>query len=284
MSGGQGPEPTQNRRGAFAPRVMLAGVDFDMVDFDGALDIIVRLASDGRRHHVVTANVDHVMLLRRNERFRRAYEFASLRVADGAPIVLLSKLVGRPLPVRVTGSDLFELVCERAQSEGLSVGFLGGRPDAVPIALDKLRLQFPELRIAGAHCPPYGFDTDAAQSAEAVAAVDEMQPDLLFVLLGAPKQETWFQDHAQSMPPLAALHFGASLDFYAGIVQRAPSVWRRFGLEWLYRLVKEPRRMWRRYLVRDVGFFRILVFETLRARVYPRRPPEMRLPATDPST
>lgn len=274
--------PSSNRRSSFAPRVTLAGIEFDMVDFDGAVDIIVRLASDGRRHHVVTANVDHVMLLRQNEKFRRAYEFASLRVADGAPIVLLSRLVGRPLPVRVTGSDLFEMVCARAESEGLSVAVLGGRPDGVPIALDKLRKQFPDLRVAGSHCPPYGFDTDVDQTAAAIAAVNDMEPDLLFLMLGAPKQENWFQDHAQAMPPLVAMHFGASLDFYAGIVQRAPSVWRRFGLEWLYRLVQEPRRMWRRYLVRDIGFLRVLLSETVRARLFPGRRPEVRSPAEDP--
>lgn len=261
--------PARNRRASLGPRVNVAGVDFDVVDLDEAEDRIVALARDGRRHQVVTANVDHLMLLRQNADFRDAYEFASLRVADGAPIVMLSRLIGDPLPARVTGSDLFQRVCARAEIEGLSVGFVGAREDTIPIAMEKLAVDYPKLRVAGAHCPPVGFEHDSDLTREAVVATDEMNADLTFVLLGAPKQENWWHANMRDIAPTVALHFGASLDFYAGTVNRAPRVWQRLGLEWAYRLIKEPRRMWRRYLVRDLGFLWVMARVTFQARLMP---------------
>jgi exopolysaccharide biosynthesis WecB/TagA/CpsF family protein len=273
------PAPQRNRRAPLAPRINVAGVEFDAVDFGQATDAIVKLAKDGRRHHVVTGNVDHLMLLRRDPEFRRAYEMASLRVADGSPVVWLSKLIGTPLPERVTGSDLFPLVCERAQTEGLSIGVLGGREEGVPRALARLSIDYPNLRVAGFHCPPEGFEDDPELSAEAVAAVNEMQPDLLFVCLGAPKQERWWARNHLEVGPTVALHFGAAVDFYAGVVQRAPALFQRAGLEWLYRVLREPGRMWRRYLVRDMRFLAVMARVTLQARLVPGAGRHLRAPS-----
>ena len=238
-----------------AARSRVCGIDFDRVTPLEAVEAVERLVASGVRHHVVTANVDHVVLLERDAAFREVYAGASLILADGAPIAALARLERRPLPGRVTGADLLSPLLERAAERGWRVFALGGRPGAIERAQARAAIEIPGLRLEG-HCPPVGFERDRGELEHAFACVAAAPPDLLVVALGSPKQELFWSEHAHRLPPCVAVHSGAALDFYAGLQRRAPGRMQRAGLEWLFRAATEPRLL-TRYFGRDLRFFRI---------------------------
>ena len=236
-------------------RVELAGVSVDALDFDAVVDAIVARAQDGAAPaYVVTPNAHHVTLLQDDPLLREIYGNAFLVVPDGVPLLWAARLLGTPLRGRVNGTDLFERLCARAADHGLSVFLLGGREGAADAAAAKLRARHPALRICGTCCPPLGFETDPAQSARVTAAIETARPHLLFVGLGAPKQEYWMYRNCGQLQVPVSLGIGVSFEFVAGTVPRAPRWMQRTGLEWLHRVVSEPKRLWKRYLAGNARF------------------------------
>jgi len=229
------------------------------VHFQEALELLTKMAKGDRPSYAVTANVDHVVRYRRCPSLRHLYQEADLCVADGTPVIWASRIVGRPLPERVTGSDLFPALCARAAEENLSVFFLGGSPGAAEAAAEVLKRKHPALRVAGTYCPPFGFEKDAAKCARSVELVHKARPDILFVGLGSPKQEEWIAKHRDRCGAKLSVGIGISFSFVAGHVKRAPRWLQRLGLEWFHRLIQEPGRLWKRYLWTDLGFL-FLVF------------------------
>jgi N-acetylglucosaminyldiphosphoundecaprenol N-acetyl-beta-D-mannosaminyltransferase len=229
-----------------------------------AIDHIVSLCRARHGGTVLTPNVDHVCLAEQSEALVEAYASASLSLVDGKPLVWLSRLAGAPLPEKISGSDLAEPLVARLASEGLSLFLLGAEEGVGALAADALTERHPGLKIAGVMSPPFGFERDVAQNASVVRAVQEAAPDVVFVCLGAPKQELWMAAHKDALAPAVMIGLGATLDFIAGRVRRAPAWVSDAGLEWLYRLAQEPRRLAGRYLVRDRAFAGIAL-RTLRA-------------------
>ena len=176
---------------------------------------------------------------------------ADLVTADGMPIVLLSKLLRDPLPERVTGADMVPMICRRCAEEGLSVYVLGGDREAIEEAFGKLRMENGELRIAGVDPAFVKLDEDQP---EIVARINAAQPDILFVALGNPKQELWMGRHRGKIDVGAMIGVGGTFNFIAGKVKRAPRWMQRYGLEWIYRIIQEPGRLWRRYAYGLVKF------------------------------
>jgi N-acetylglucosaminyldiphosphoundecaprenol N-acetyl-beta-D-mannosaminyltransferase len=241
--------------------VALFGLRFLAADLDGAAEAIAGAVAAGARGYVVTPNVDHVVRLRRDAAFRRAYEGAAFVVADGMPLVWASRLLGRPLKGRVTGADLLPALCAVAAARGYSVFLLGGGDGVAPRAAAALLARFPGLRIAGTHTPPPGFGDAPGPVEAALDAVARARPDILFVGLGAPKQELWVHAHWDRIAATVAVCCGAAIDFAAGARSRAPGWVQHAGVEWLWRLLHEPKRLWRRYLVDDVAFLGIFLRE-----------------------
>ena len=232
-------------------RVPLGRIHADVVDFAGAVDRIVELAQAGKGGSIVTPNVDHVVMAEHNAALKAAYDDASLSLVDGKPLVWLARAMNRPLPAKISGSDLMRPLVARAAAEGLRCFFLGGQEGIAQKAADILVAENPGLIVAGCHSPPFGFEKDPAKDQAVVDLVVASKPDLLFIALGAPKQELWMHKHQAALAPAVSLGIGASLDFIAGLVKRSPSWMSDAGLEWVYRLAQEPRRMAERYLVRD---------------------------------
>lgn len=233
--------------------VDVLGTELDNLTLDDATTRIVQLARSGRPHLVVTANVDHLMTLRSNPAFRHAYAVASLRLADGAPLVALSRLTQTPLAGRVTGADLLPTVTAAAAAAGLRVLLLGGAPDVAAAAAREMRRRHPGLVLEHSS-PPLHFDADQLEDRRVFAAVRAFRPDVVFVCLGAPRSETWVASHLRHLDRGVVLCVGAAVDFVAGSKRRAPAVVQRAGLEWAYRLAQEPGRLWRRYLLTDSRF------------------------------
>ena len=232
-------------------RVSLGRIHADVVDFDGAVDAIVGLARAGAGGYVVTPNVDHVVMAETDPTMKAAYDDAALSLVDGKPLVWLSRAMGQALPAKISGSDLIRPLIARAAKEGLRCFFLGGKEGIAQSAADILASEYPGLQVAGCHSPPFGFEKDPTQDQAVVDLVVAAKADLLFVALGAPKQELWLHRHRIDLAPAVGLGIGASLDFIAGAVKRAPAWMSNAGLEWVYRISQDPRRMAERYLVRD---------------------------------
>lgn len=247
-------------------RVEMLGASFDALTLAQTLDLLVNYARGNRHVHVITANVDHVVRLSRSEELRALYAAADLVVADGMPLIWASKLLGCPLPERVAGSDLFPRLCERAAEQGLSVYFLGGASGAAQRAAEVLVARHPLLRIAGLYCPPFGFESDPCECERIVGQIQSAAPDILFVGLGSPKQETWIHFNRARCGAKLCMGIGIAFSFLAGDVKRAPKWMQNLGLEWLHRVCQEPARLWRRYFIDDLAFF-VLVMRARGARV-----------------
>ena len=246
------------------------GLHLDNLAFDEAVDRIIALARGDRPRFVVTPNVDHIMKFNRNPRLREAYRKASLVLADGMPVVWASRLLGSAVRDKVSGADLFPRVSEAAAEHGLSIYILGGLHGAAEEGARILQRRHPDLRVAGVQCPERGFHLDTKENQQVIEAVRAASPDILFVALGCPKQELWMHDHCEALGVPVSLGVGAAVDFISGKVRRAPTWMQRCGLEWLFRILREPRRLWKRYLLDDTPFlfrvFRLLFLRTFSPR------------------
>jgi len=255
-------------------RVRIGEIEIDRVSSAQALEAIEELVRRGQGGSIFTPNVDHVVLAEEHAAFRRAYAAASLCLADGMPIVWGSRPLGRPLPEKISGSDLIIPLMKRAAERGLRVFLLGAGPGVAEKAAGIFRGM--GVEVAGVDAPAIADPLSAQERAPVLAKIRRSAPHLLLVAFGAPKQELFIHAARRELGPTVALGIGGSLDFVTGAVQRAPHWMSERGLEWLYRLYKEPRRLWRRYLLRDPKFALILFRTWLRSRpavrLLPRAP------------
>ncbi len=244
-------------------RVRIGGLHVDVVNMAGALDAIDALVAAKAGGTVFTPNVDHVVQVEHDARFRAAYDQVSLSLADGMPLMWASRLLKTPLPEKVSGSDLILPLMRRAAERGHRVYFLGGAEGAAELAKQKLLEQFPTLQVVGIDSPRIDVNGGAEVQAPILERIGDARPDLLLVALGAPKQEIWSHEQRAALGSAVAIGVGASLDFIAGAQTRAPKWMSDAGLEWAYRLAQDPRRMASRYLLRDPEFFGIVARQML---------------------
>jgi N-acetylglucosaminyldiphosphoundecaprenol N-acetyl-beta-D-mannosaminyltransferase len=251
-------------------RVRIGQLDVDAVTFAEALKRIGELVEGRHGGAVFTPNVDHVVKAERHPEFRRAYSRADLALADGMPLVWASRLLGSPLPEKVSGSDLAVPLIRLAAERRWRVYLLGGGPGVAEEARKKLTREVGAV-VVGTNSPVIGADGTDENSKQTLERLAAARPDLVLVAFGAPKQELWIDRFAEQLGPAVAVGVGGSLDFITGQVRRAPAWMSRAGLEWLFRLLQEPRRMWRRYLVEDPAF--ILIVARTRRQARRRRSP-----------
>ena len=248
-------------------KVQLFGMTIDGVDMSAAVETVSQWCRSESRDHcryVVTPNVDHAVMFQTNLGLRAAYRDASLVLADGAPVVLASRLLRKALPERVAGSDLvpalFDEAARRNENEKpLRVFLLGAAAGVGDRAALAIRRRWVGVEVVGTLSPPLGFEHDESENKKILQAVADCEPDLVLVGLGAPKQELWVHQHADRLQAKAALCIGATIDFLAGEKSRAPRWIQSLGLEWLHRLSSEPSRLAKRYL-NDAWIFPQLVW------------------------
>jgi N-acetylglucosaminyldiphosphoundecaprenol N-acetyl-beta-D-mannosaminyltransferase len=235
-------------------RVALQGVEFDCVVESDVVGHVLAELDQGRGGRIVTPNVDILRRTTRDAEARRHVGSATVVVADGTPLIWASRLAGQPLPARVPGSDLIWNLSAALGRTGGSVYLLGGEPGTAKIAAAVLADRFPALVVSGYDSPPLGFDADPAALDVVCRRATEANPDLVFVGLGFPKQERLIERLRATLPAAWFMGCGAAIGFVAGVRRRAPDWMQRAGLEWLHRLISEPRRLMRRYLLDDLPF------------------------------
>ncbi|OYY48422.1 MAG: glycosyltransferase [Methylophilaceae bacterium 17-44-8] len=251
-------------------KIRLFNIDIDQLTMKETVEkISLWVLSDAlQNHYVVTPNVDHIVNLHSNTKFKHAYTGASLVVADGRPVVLASRLLGKPLPEVVPGSDLVPAIFDYFQYEKkqpLRVFLLGAMPGVAEKALTNIHEKWPLVNVVGIFSPDFGFEKSAEASQTICQLVSEAKADVVVFGVGAPKQELWSKQYAQQLNTKVILCVGATIDFLAGEKARAPMWVRKIGMEWLHRLMTEPKRLAKRYLV-DAFIFPVLVFKEWRTR------------------
>jgi N-acetylglucosaminyldiphosphoundecaprenol N-acetyl-beta-D-mannosaminyltransferase len=228
------------------PREAILGMDLAITDYEGAMDWMDEVIRCGQRTCVTAAAVHLVMVAREDPETARAVERA-LAVPDGVPLVWALRALGHQRATRVYGPDLMAHYCARSARTGTRMYLYGGRSDA---ALEQLRCallrRHPGLRIVGGWSPPFRPLTDAERD-EVAVRINASGADVVWVGTGQPKQEKWMAEMRDRLDAPVLAGVGAAFDFHAGIVSQAPAWMQRAGLEWLYRLSREPRRLWRRY-------------------------------------
>jgi N-acetylglucosaminyldiphosphoundecaprenol N-acetyl-beta-D-mannosaminyltransferase len=248
-------------------RVQVGGLPIDPLTEAEVVERVREGLREGRGGWIATPNVDHLRHASRDARLADMIRTAHISVADGAPVVWAAKISGTPIPARVTGADLLWSLSAAAAEDGRSVYLLGGEPGVPDRAAEALRQAHPELKIAGTCSPPRGFELDEDELARCRDAVVSAAPDIVFVGLGFPKQEQIITGFSEDLPSTWWLGCGAALPFAAGDLQRAPRWMRPLGLEWLFRLVHEPRRLFRRYIREDAPFAFLLLTGALLTRL-----------------
>lgn len=238
-----------NARAPLSPEsVEVLGVPLALVDYGRAMDWIDATVTARRRGYICVAAVHTVMLCREDPELARAVRGSSFTVPDGQPLVWALRALGHPLPSRVYGPDLMARHCERSALNGTGVFLYGGRDDDALEQLERsLRARYAGLRIAGSHSPPH--HELSPQETDAVAEqINRSQADVVWVGIGVPKQEKWMAAMRERLEAPVLIGVGAAFDFHAGLVSQAPPRLQRLGLEWAYRVAREPRRLWKRYL------------------------------------
>ena len=243
------------------------GLDFAAMSEQQTIAHVLSGLAASRGGFVCTANVDVLRQWRESSEVRRLVSQADLVVADGMPIVWAAGLQGSHLPERVAGSTLVLSLTAAAAGAGASIFLLGGNPGTADAAAKKLVELSPRLQVSGTLCPPVGFEQDALWMARIERTLRLAAPDIVYVGLGFPKQERLIVWLREKLPTVWFVSCGVSFSFVAGEIQRAPVLVQRLGLEWLHRLVQEPRRLFKRYFVYGVPFVAELFWSVLLSRI-----------------
>ena len=243
-------------------RVNILNIPIDNIN---TRELVERLKDGGV---VFTPNVDHLVKLQKDREFYRVYQDADYRVCDSQLIIYASRFLSQPIAEKVSGSDLFPAFYRRYSTDpSVKIFLLGGMPGVAEEARCRINYKVGRDMVIDCYAPPFGFENDPAECRKIINMVNRSGANVLAVGVGAPKQEKWIVKHRERLTSIKTFFaIGATIDFEAGNLKRAPLWMSRAGLEWLYRLVLEPRRLWRRYLVEDLGFFMLILRQKLSSK------------------
>jgi N-acetylglucosaminyldiphosphoundecaprenol N-acetyl-beta-D-mannosaminyltransferase len=243
-------------------RISVAGCPVDQISLDEVVGELCQRIDQRQRTHVIFINAAKVVRCQQSPDLRGAVERADMLLADGVPIVWASRLRRTPLPGRVNGTDLMERMLAVSTERGYSVYLLGARPEVLQRAIGEIQNRYPRLKIAGSR---HGYFSEADETT-IVRDINESRPDLLLIGMSTPQKELWGDRHLQSLNVPVCQGVGGSFDVLAGLTARAPLWMQHYGLEWFYRLLQEPRRLWRRYLETNCAFVRLVLVDLMASR------------------
>lgn len=225
--------------------------EIDNLTMSEALEAIDKLILENRNAFVVTPNVDHIVQLEKGGELCEVYKNANLILADGKPLIWISKWYGTPIKEKISGSDLFPLLCEHAVKRNYRIFFLGAAKGVAAKAAKNLSKRYPGLQIVGTYSPPMGFEKNTSELLNIEKKIKRVAPHILIVGLGCPKQELFIFHNRERLNVPISLGLGASFDFEAGNIRRAPKWMSDYGFEWLFRIFQDPKRLIKRYLFDD---------------------------------
>lgn len=222
------------------------------VSMSEALDEICQLILIKKKSYTVAVNVDVIMKMEKDLDLRKITDEADLTLVDGKPLVWIAKWHKNPVKAKISGSDLVPELCKLASKRGYSIFIIGGKDGIAEKAKHNLEKELKDIKIVGTYAPPIGFEKDEVELQKINSMISNVHPDILIVCFGCPKQEKWIYENYKKYDATVSISAGATVDFLAGNVNRAPRWMADHGLEWVYRLFQEPKRLFKRYLVDDV--------------------------------
>lgn len=228
------------------------------VNMEETLSAIDKMIDIGKKSYVVAINVDVVMKIEEDPYLKEITDNADMVLVDGKPLVWIAKWHKNPVKAKISGSDLVPLLCKRAEQKGYSVFIIGGKDGVAEKAEENLKSELPDIRIVGTYAPHFGFEKDKTELNKINEIITNVQPDLLIVCFGCPKQEKWIYENYKKYDAKISICAGATVDFLAGNVNRAPRWMSEHGLEWFYRFLMEPKRMFKRYFVDDLKIVKLI--------------------------
>lgn len=238
-------------------RIKFMNTCIDNLTMSETLNEIDKLIQKKICSYVITPNVDHIVRLEKDEELQKVYKNASLILTDGKPLIWISKWYKTPIKEKISGSDLFPRVCQLAANKNYTMYLLGAAEGVADTAARNLMKKYPGLNIVGTYSPPFGFEKNEQEMNKIKAQIQDVHPDILIVGLGCPKQEKFMYYHCKELGVPISFGLGASIDFEAGNIKRAPKWMSNHGLEWLYRFSKEPKRLFKRYFVDDIKIIQV---------------------------
>lgn len=224
---------------------------------DECISEIEQRIYDDKKSYVVAVNVDVIMKIEKDSLLKEATDAADMVIVDGKPLIWIAKKHKKPITEKVSGSDLVPKLCEVSAEKGYTIYILGGKEGIAEQAKTKLIERLPAIKVVGTYSPPLGFENDEEELKKINERISESKPDILLVCLGCPKQEKFVYENISKFDAKVSICAGATVDFLAGNIKRAPKWMSNHGLEWLYRFLKEPKRLFKRYFIDDIKIFKL---------------------------
>lgn len=228
------------------------------LDMSEAVSAIESMIKDEGKHYVVAINVDVVIKIEDDTYLKKITDSADMVLVDGKPLIWISNWYKKPVKAKISGSDLVPVLCKKAAKKGYTVFIIGGKDGVADKAKKRLEKKYPSIQIVGTYAPPFGFEKEEIELMKINQMITEVHPDLLIVCFGCPKQEKWIYENYQRYDAKVSVCAGATVDFLAGNVKRAPKWMSNHGLEWFYRFLQEPKRMFKRYFVDDMKILKLV--------------------------
>lgn len=222
------------------------------VNMDEAIQSIEDMIASEKKSYIVAINVDVVMKIENDVRLKEITDKADMVLVDGKPLEWIAKWHKRPIKAKISGSDLIPILCKRAEEKSYSIFIIGGKEGIAEKAKQNLERNLPDIKIVGTYAPPFGFEKDGKELNRINEMISSVHPDILIACFGCPKQEKWIYENYQVYDAKVSVCAGATVDFLAGNVKRCPKWMSEHGLEWFYRFLQEPKRMFKRYFVDDI--------------------------------
>jgi len=239
-------------------KVEIMNTSYTNVTLQEAVELAEHFVQNQQKAYIVAVNADVCMRIENDPYLKEITDAADMVLADGKPIVWISKLYKRPLKERVTGSDLVPALCALSAERGYSVYILGGKEGIAEQAKANLEQKYPGINVCGTYSPPFGFEKDAAELANIREKISASKPDFMIACFGCPKQEKFIYENYANYDAYVSVCAGATVDFLAGNVKRAPKWMQNHGLEWLFRITQDPKRLIKRYLIDDTKIIRLI--------------------------
>lgn len=252
-----------NARRTFLWRVTMEKQEFlntyiNNITMQEALDNIEKMIKSKKKSYIVAVNVDVIMKIEEDQKLKKISDDADLTLVDGKPLIWISKLKKKPIKEKISGSDLVPKVCELSAKKNYSIFIIGGKEGIAAKAKEELEKKYSKINIIGTYSPPMGFEKDKKETNKINSMISKAKPDVLIVCFGCPKQEKWIYDNIDKYDAKVSICAGATVDFLAGNVKRAPKWMSEHGLEWFYRFLQEPKRLFKRYFVDDVKIIKLI--------------------------
>ena len=239
-------------------KIKILNTYINNISLHETLSKIEQFIHNQKKAYIVAVNVDVIMKIEGDNYLKEIVNKADIVLADGKPLVWISKIYKRPIKAKISGSDLVPLICQMAERRGYSIFILGGKEGVALKASERLVEHFPKINIVGTYAPPIGFEHDIVELEKANKAISEANPDILITCLGCPKQEKFIYENINIYNAIVSICAGATVDFLAGDIKRAPKWLSNVGLEWFYRFIQEPKRLFKRYFIDDMKILRLI--------------------------